>query len=111
MDDPDVGDRSSLEPRPPEQDDLTRLCGELNRLGARYIVVGGFAIIHAGYPRLTGDVDFLIDASLENEAKVFRALESLPDKAVRELDAGDVDRYAVVRVADEIIVDPPHAGR
>ena len=105
MDDPDVGNRSELEPRPPEQDDLIRLCRELNRLGARYAVVGGFAIIHAGYPRLTGDVDLLIDVSPENEAKVFHALESLPDRAVLELDAGDVDRYTVVRVADEIVVD------
>ena len=30
-------------PRPPGRDDLTRLCAELNRLGARYVVVGGFA--------------------------------------------------------------------
>lgn len=64
MDDANVGDRSSLEPRPPEQDDLTRLCGELNRQGARYLVIGGFAVIHAGYPRLTGDIDILVHSRL-----------------------------------------------
>lgn len=105
MDEPNVDDRSDLEPRPPEQEDLTGLCGELNRRGARYIIVGGFAVIHAGYPRLTGDIDLLIDTSPDNEARVFKALESLPDKAVRELDVGDVSRYVVVRVADEIVVD------
>ncbi len=81
------------------------LCRELNLRGARYLVIGGFAVIHAGYPRFTGDIDLLIDASLENEKRVFRSLEILPDKAVRELDAGDVAKHAVVRVADEIVVD------
>jgi hypothetical protein len=43
-------------PRTPQQNDLSRLCAELNRLGARYVVVGGWAIIHEGYPRLTVDM-------------------------------------------------------
>jgi hypothetical protein len=81
------------------------LCARLNELGARYLICGGFAIIHAGYLRLTGDVDVLMDPSLENEAKVFQALESLPDRAVRELNPGEVAEYTVVRVADEITVD------
>jgi hypothetical protein len=91
--------------RPPSKDDLSRICAELNRLGAKYLVVGGFAVIEAGYPRLTNDIDLLIDASLENEALVFEALRVLPDKAVNELEAGDVGKFIVVRVADEVLVD------
>ena len=34
-----------------------------------------------------------------------REIESLPDKAVLELAPGEVARYSVVRVADEIVVD------
>jgi hypothetical protein len=37
--------------RDPEEHDLSSLCAELNRQDARYIVVGGFAIIMAGYAR------------------------------------------------------------
>src|SRR5690606_27049690 len=85
--------------------DLINLCRELNARGARYVIIGGFAIMEAGYPRTTGDVDLLIDAGLENEALVFQALESLPDRAVRELEPGEVAKYTVVRVADEIVVD------
>lgn len=96
---------SKEEPRAPRLNDLSRLCAELNRFQARYLVVGGFAIIQAGFPRFTGDIDLLIDPSLENEAKVFQALRSLPDKAVDQLDAGDVARFTVVRVADEVLVD------
>lgn len=92
-------------PRTPRRGDLSRLCAELNRHGARYLVVGGFAVIEAGFPRLTGDIDLLIDPVLENEARVFQALRSLPDRAVDELEPGDVAKYTVVRVGDEIVVD------
>ena len=100
-----VGNNAELEPRLPEEGDLVALCRQLNALGARYLVCGGFAIIHAGYPRTTGDIDLLVDMALENEAKVFQALEIFPDKAVRELDPGDVAKYVVCRVADEVLVD------
>ena len=106
MDDetPDSG-RSELESRPPEQKDLVALCRELNSLRARYLICGGFAVIHAGYPRFTGDIDFLIDPAPENEARVYQALEILTDKAVRQLDPGDVARFVVCRVADDVVVD------
>ncbi|PZR78119.1 MAG: hypothetical protein DLM52_03310 [Chthoniobacterales bacterium] len=68
-------------------------------------MIGGFAIIAAGFARTTADVDLLIDTSLENEALVYKALEILPDKAVLELKPGEVSQYGVVRVGDEIMVD------
>jgi len=68
-------------------------------------VVGGFAIRASGLARNTGNVDLLIDASPENERRVFDALATLPDGCVRELDPGDVAKFPVVRVADEILID------
>ena len=41
----------------------------------------------------------------ENEAKVFAALATLPDNAVRELQPGELKKYNVIRVGDEILVD------
>ena len=99
-----------LESRPPTLQDLVDLCRRLNETGARYVVIGGFAIIEAGLPRTTMDIDLLIDSSRENEACVFHALEGLPDKAVRELQPGDIARYVVVRIADEIVVDLMHSA-
>jgi hypothetical protein len=96
---------SHLESRPPLDADLAALCNELNQRGAKYVVVGGLAIIHAGFGRFTGDVDFLVAADLDNEARVFAALETLPDQAVRELNPGDLARHTVVRIGDEILVD------
>lgn len=94
-----------LTSRQPSVEDLVNLCRELNARGARYVVVGGFAVRSAGYIRETGDVDLLVDTAQDNEARVFQALETLPDKAVRELKPGETSQYLVVRVCDEIIVD------
>jgi hypothetical protein len=94
-----------LVPRIPTEADLVSLCRNLNEQGAKYVVVGGFAIIFAGFVRVTGDVDLLIELDPGNEARVFKALESLTDKAVRELQPGETSRFNVIRVADEIVVD------
>ena len=103
-------DTSELESRAPVEADLVKVCRSLNELGAQYIVIGGFAIIHAGLPRTTGDMDLLISTDPVNEALVYRALEVLSDRAVLELKPGEVEQYNVVRIADEIVVDLMHSG-
>jgi len=108
MDDENAGaerDAHELISRPPVQADVAALCRELNRRGACYVVVGGFAVIAAGLPRLTVDLDLLVAADPENEAKVFSALSTLPDNAVKELQPGELQKYNVIRVGDEILVD------
>ena len=108
MDDQNAGPEQSAEnliSRPPTQADLVALCRELNQRGAKYVVVGGLAIIAAGLPRITTDVDLMVAADLENEAKVFGALSTLTDNAVRELQPGELQQYNVIRVGDEILVD------
>lgn len=57
---------------PPLEADLVKLCRELNQRGARYVVIGGFAIITAGLPRVTGDIDLIVAVDRENEANVAR---------------------------------------
>ncbi len=101
----DDGATEELVPREPSVEDVIQICRELNARGARYLVVGGFAIRQSGYVRNTMDIDLLVDPAPDNEAKVFEALATLPDGCVRELDAGDIARFTVVRVADEVLVD------
>lgn len=92
--------------RPPDDRDVAALARELNRLGARYLVIGGVAINRLGFVRATDDLDLLIARDLSNQRLVRKALEILPDKAVRELDeAEDISAWVVVRVNDEITVD------
>jgi len=94
--------------RQPTLDDLVQLCRHLNEAGARYVVIGGFAVILNGFTRTTGDVDLLVDSSSENIVRIKKALLHLPDQAIREIDTHEVAKYTVVRVADEIVVDLMH---
>jgi hypothetical protein len=77
----------------------------LNESGARYLLIGGFAVIAHGGARTTKDIDLLIDASPDNVARVKDALRILEDRAVDGVADEDVARYTVVRVADEVVVD------
>jgi len=86
-------------------EDLLLLCRQLNHGGAKYIVIGGMAIIRLGFTRATEDIDLLVDSSPENQLKIRQALMALPDQAVRDMTENDLDDYQVVRVADEIVVD------
>lgn len=91
--------------RPPDDRDLVMLARELNRLGASYVVIGGVAINRLGFVRATEDIDLLIARDRANQALVKRALEILPDKAVKELGDEDLAQWLVVRINDEITVD------
>lgn len=102
---PETGADDELESRAPRDDDLVLICRRLNELGADYMVIGGFAIIMAGFPRATVDIDLLVATDPENEARVLKALEILPDRAVTELRIGEINSYGIVRVADEVVVD------
>jgi hypothetical protein len=91
--------------RIPTVEDLVVLCDSLNRYEVKYIIIGGFAIIHFGYIRATGDVDLLIDDSPDNIDRIRKALSYLPDGEVQEITDDDFDKYSVVRVCGDITID------
>ena len=93
------------EPRAPTSEDLIFLCRLLNEAGAEYVVIGGWAVIQYGYGRTTGDVDLIVDTSPQNFEKIKKAMLGLPDGAIKEVQPGELDQYAVIRVADEFVVD------
>ena len=95
-------DRSA---RAPEPEDVLRICRALNQSGARYLLIGGFAVIAHGAGRFTKDIDLLVDDAPDNVARVKQALGVLADNAAAEVADDDVQRHAVVRVADEVVVD------
>lgn len=72
--------------REPQIADLVRVCRALNETGARYLLIGGFAVIAHGGARTTKDIDFLIDASTDNVARVKRALRVLEDHAADDVE-------------------------
>jgi len=69
------------------------------------VLVGGLAVNFHGRPRMTHDIDFLVDPSPENVRKLKQALLVLPDRAAKDLRPDDLEKHGVVRVVDEIVVD------
>jgi predicted nucleotidyltransferase len=55
--------------------DFSEFIQSLNASGARYLVVGGYAVAFHGHPRYTKDVDVWIERTPENAARVIDALE------------------------------------
>lgn len=88
----------------PERSPLLTICSLLNAAGAKYLVVGGYAVILHGLVRTTEDVDILIEATEENAQRVWNALDGLQDHAVRELQPHDL-LDGVSKVGDEVQVD------
>ena len=99
----DYNDRENS--RAPELEDLVNLCRQLNEQGARYVLIGGFAVILHGAARTTKDIDLLVDPSPENIHKVKKAMAYLSDNAASLIEDDEVSRYSVVRIGDEYVVD------
>ena len=99
----DADDRAFV--RAPTLDDLARVCASLNASGARYLLIGGFAVISHGAIRTTKDIDLLVDPDPDNVGRIKSALSILEDNAVAEIAENDVADYTVVRVADELLID------
>ena len=76
--------------RAPEPEDLIRICRALNGTGARYVLIGGFAVIAHGASRFTKDIDLLVDDAPENIARVKQGLRILADNAAAEVADNDV---------------------
>lgn len=57
---------------PPDFKEFLHFC--LDR-EVRFLVIGGMAVIHYGYPRLTLDLDLWIEPTKENGKKVIEALK------------------------------------
>jgi len=55
--------------------DVEAIVRALNGAHVRYLIVGGLAVVAHGYPRLTVDVDIVLNLERENVLRAMRALE------------------------------------
>lgn len=56
--------------------DYLELLRCLNASKVRYLIIGGYAVIHYAEPRYTKDLDIWIEASSSNAKKLLKALEN-----------------------------------
>lgn len=98
--------------------DVFLLVSKLEKHGAEYVLVGGYALAFNGLVRQTGDIDIVVRNSSENNRRWIAALSELPAGAAKELIRDAEDPFpreidpatgeaepGVIRVADEFIVD------
>lgn len=58
------------------QRDLSEFIALLNSASVKYVIVGGYAVAFHGFPRDTGDIDFFVEASLENANRLSRVVRN-----------------------------------
>jgi hypothetical protein len=98
--------------------DVFLLISKLEKHGAEYVLIGGYALAFNGLVRQTGDVDIVVRNSPDNNRRWIAALSELPAGAAKELMKDAEDPFprqtdpstgeaepGVIRVADEFIVD------
>lgn len=102
--------------RPALWEDVLDLAGKLHRHGAKYVLVGGYALAAHGLVRMTTDIDIAVAADADNSRRWIAALAELPDGVAKALvgedDPFDGDLLHAIRINDEFTVDimPSVAG-
>lgn len=92
--------------------DFKELLESLNSAGVRYLVLGGYAVIHYGYRRATDDLDIWIATDPENTQNVSKALQrfgGFPAAKVRPsmfLEKGKVFIFGREPVRVDILTGP-----
>lgn len=67
-----------------------------------YVLIGGFAVVLYGLPRLTQDIDLFIKSQEENVAKLQNALYSIfHDRSIFEITYTELQEYAVIRYGSD----------
>lgn len=64
--------------------DFVDLLSQLARHRVRYLIVGGYAVVHHAEPRYTKELDIFVEASTRNAARLAGALRAFAG-ALREL--------------------------
>lgn len=81
------------------------VCAELNRTGARYLVMGGIACILHGHVRATTDLDILIERTEENARRVLEALEGVGYGFARDWLPREIVAKPITLIGDDPAVD------
>lgn len=70
----------------------------LNSKGVEYLLIGGYAVAHHGYPRATNDLDVWIASTPDNADRVVEAVAEFGFEEVREERARFTSENQVVRM-------------
>jgi hypothetical protein len=79
-------------------DKFLQVTDALEKEGVDYILIGGFAVILYGLPRLTQDVDLFIKNNEDNVHRLKTALNNIfQDENINEITVEELNQYPVIR--------------
>lgn len=79
-------------------DKFLQVIDALENEGVDYVLIGGFAVIMYGLPRLTQDVDLFIRNDFENIQRLTNALYTVfKDPGVYDIKCEELNQYPVIR--------------
>jgi len=79
-------------------DKFFQVIDSLENEGVEYILIGGFAVILYGLPRLTQDVDLFIKNDEKNIQKLKSALYNIfQDESIEEITVKELNQYPIIR--------------
>ncbi len=85
--------------------DLKKVLKGLNDQGAKYLLIGGYALFAHGYHRATEDIDIMVPAGSESYGAIIKGLSVLEDQAAASLPLDWFDGEENIRLTDEIAID------
>lgn len=93
--------------REPDPNDLAVLAQALADFGVEYALIGGTAMAVHGFARATKDIDLLLPVDAENNARLLKALASIPgnDEALAELRPEWMDKGHSTALEGQIFID------
>jgi len=81
---------------------FNEVLASFERHKVEYILIGGYAIILYGFPRLTQDIDVIIRMEKKNIQRLRTALGAVfNDPAVEDITFEELNKYAVIRFGTE----------
>jgi hypothetical protein len=79
-------------------DKFMQIFEALNEEKVEYILIGGFAVILYGSPRLTQDIDIFLKMNDENISKLKNAFKRIyEDDSIDEITFDELEKYPVIR--------------
>lgn len=77
----------------------------LNKNRVKYLVIGGVASVLYGVPRLTLDIDILIEPTLKNAESLIRAFREAGYKQALRTEPEDIIRMGMYTFSGELFID------
>lgn len=80
---------------------ISRIAKELDKSNLPYMIIGGYAVLYYGEPRVTRDIDITLGVGIERQNDVLKIPETLGLKILVDDPSSFIKEYMVLPVLEE----------